>query len=174
MPTVEEKAKSGKKHGAHTAGVYSGFPSCAVSYCIAITAQKDEQKKKLTTASCFAQHSGPEIELWLGCAPDTDPALENDWGLLPFMALSDGAHASTEDYSYFTLRRSATSEHAATSLFGISCTRQLDARTLVDRPADVTRSTVQKAVVVISDRPEFFGAVKAGLGSVVERWFAQR
>jgi len=122
----------------------------------------------------FHHARGPEIELWLGCAPDTDPALENDWGLLPFMALSDGAHASTEDYSYFTLRRSATSEHAATSLFGISCTRQLDARTLVDRPADVTRSTVQKAVVVISDRPEFFGAVKAGLGSVVERWFAQR
>lgn len=122
----------------------------------------------------FHHARGPEIELWLGCAPNTDPTVENDWGLLPFMALSDGAHASTEDYSYFTLRRSATPEHAATSLFGISCTRQLDARTLVDRPADVTRSTVQKAVVVISDRPEFFGAVKAGLGSVVERWFAQR
>ncbi|KAF2849658.1 LAlv9 family protein-like protein [Plenodomus tracheiphilus IPT5] len=122
----------------------------------------------------FHHARGPEISTWLGCPPDHDPALENDWSLLPFMALSDGAHASTEDYSYFTLRRSQTATHPATSMFGISCTRQLDARELIDRPAEVTRSTVQKAVVVISDKPEFFGAIKAGLGSVVERWFAQR
>lgn len=34
---------------------------------------------------------GPEIEL---CIADegSDPALDNDWSLLPFMALSDGAH----------------------------------------------------------------------------------
>jgi hypothetical protein len=116
------------------------------------------------------------------------------------MALSDGAHAyvhpifhtafiydsrirdkkltflssSIEDYSYFTLRRAATSTHPATSLFGISCTRQLDASQLIDRPADVTRSTVQKAVVVISDRPQCFGAIKAQLGVVVAAWFAQK
>ncbi|KAI8941510.1 hypothetical protein NX059_002726 [Plenodomus lindquistii] len=122
----------------------------------------------------FHHARGPEIETWLNIPAPQDPALENDWHLLPFMALSDGAHASTEDYSYFTLRRSATATHPATSMFGISCTRQLDARELIDRPKEVTRSTVQKAVVVISDKPEHFGAIKAGLGSVVERWFAQR
>jgi hypothetical protein len=37
--------------------------------------------------------SGPEIETWLGVEDGTDPAVENDWGNLPFMALSDGAHA---------------------------------------------------------------------------------
>lgn len=36
---------------------------------------------------------GPEVERWLGVDEGTDPAIENDWGLLPFMALSDGAHA---------------------------------------------------------------------------------
>jgi hypothetical protein len=36
---------------------------------------------------------GPEVETWLGAEEGTDPAVENDWGLLPFMALSDGAHA---------------------------------------------------------------------------------
>ena len=36
---------------------------------------------------------GPEVELWLGAEEGADPATENDWGLLPFMALSDGAHA---------------------------------------------------------------------------------
>ena len=34
---------------------------------------------------------GPEIE---HCISDggTNPAVDNDWSLLPFMALSDGAH----------------------------------------------------------------------------------
>jgi hypothetical protein len=83
-------------------------------------------------------------------------------------------YSSIEDYSYFTLRRAATTTHPATSLFGISCTRQLDASQLIDRPADVTRSTVQKAVVVISDRPQCFGAIKAQLGVVTAAWFAQK
>ncbi|KAF7447489.1 Transporter Avl9 [Pyrenophora tritici-repentis] len=121
----------------------------------------------------FHHARGPEVETWLGAEEGTDPAIDNDWSLLPFMALSDGAHASTEDYSYFTLRRAQTSTDPATSLFGISCTRQLDASKLIDRPAEVTRSTVQKAVVVISDSPQHFGAIKAQLGIVTQLWFAQ-
>ncbi|CAO2653622.1 Nn.00g030330.m01.CDS01 [Neocucurbitaria sp. VM-36] len=122
----------------------------------------------------FHHARGPEVETWIGAEAGTDPATDNEWSLLPFMALSDGAHASSEDYSYFTLRRSQTDTHPATSLFGISCTRQLDASKLIDRPAEVTRSTVQKAVVVISDSPQHFGAIKAQLGVVVAAWFAQR
>jgi hypothetical protein len=38
-------------------------------------------------------YRGPEVETWLGAEEGSDPATENDWGLLPFMALSDGAHA---------------------------------------------------------------------------------
>ena len=38
-------------------------------------------------------HRGPEIERWFGVEDGHDPAVENDWHLLPFMALSDGAHA---------------------------------------------------------------------------------
>ena len=36
---------------------------------------------------------GPEIESWFGVGDGTDPAAENEWSFLPFMALSDGAHA---------------------------------------------------------------------------------
>ncbi|KAF2198960.1 hypothetical protein GQ43DRAFT_399784 [Delitschia confertaspora ATCC 74209] len=122
----------------------------------------------------FHHARGPEVERWLGVEEGSDPATENEWPLLPFMALSDGAHASTQDFSYFTLRREGTSDTPATSLFGISCTRQLDASKLIDRPAEVTRSTVQKAVVVISDSPQHFGAIKAKLGAVTETWFNQR
>lgn len=83
--------------------------------------------------------------------------------------------SSTEDFSYFTLLRPQTAHGApATSLFGISCTRQMDAAQLLVRPADVTRSTVQKAVVVIADSPQYFGVLRERLSVVTKAWFAQR
>ncbi|OJD33523.1 transporter avl9 [Diplodia corticola] len=122
----------------------------------------------------FHHARGPEVETWIGVEHGSDPSAENDWPLLPFMALSDGAHAATEDFSYFTLRHERTADSPATSLFGIACTRQLDANELIDRPADVTRSVVQKAVVVISDSPQHFGHLREKLSVVTKAWFAQR
>lgn len=90
--------------------------------------------------------------------------------------LSDNQNApgsSEEDFSYFTLRRPETGGSPATSLFGISCTRQLDASQLLSRPSSVTRSIVQKAVVVIADSPQFFGMLRERLGIVTQAWFAQ-
>ena len=83
-------------------------------------------------------------------------------------------HRATEDFSYFTLLRPATDDAPATSLFGISCTRQMDASQLLVRPAEVTRSTVQKAVVVIADSPQTFGMLRERLSVVTKAWFAQR
>lgn len=37
-------------------------------------------------------YRGPEVESWFGAPEGSDPAVENEWPLLPFMALSDGAH----------------------------------------------------------------------------------
>ncbi|KAJ4164720.1 hypothetical protein LMH87_006382 [Akanthomyces muscarius] len=128
----------------------------------------------LVTVVGFHHARGPEVESWFGVDEGVDPAAEHDWHLLPFMALSDGAHASEEDFSYFTLLRPATATKPACSLFGISCTRQLDSAALINRPADVTRSTVQKAVVVIADSPHFFGVLRERLGMVTHAWFAQR
>ncbi|KAJ5351462.1 hypothetical protein N7452_000436 [Penicillium brevicompactum] len=121
----------------------------------------------------FHHARGPEIE---HCIADdgTDPAIENDWSLLPFMALSDGAHLSTEEFSYFTLCRKETSTIPATSLFGIACSRQLDASLLITRSAEVTRSTVQKAVVVVTDTPQRVGQLREKLSVVTSAWFAQR
>ncbi|PYI32362.1 avl9 protein [Aspergillus indologenus CBS 114.80] len=121
----------------------------------------------------FHHARGPEIELCFG-DDGGDPAAENDWSLLPFMALSDGAHLSTEEFSYFTVRRKETATQPATSLFGISCSRQIDSNILLYRPPDVTRSTVQKAVVVITDSPQRLGQLREKLSIVTSAWFAQR
>lgn len=50
----------------------------------------------------------------------------------------------------------------------------MDASLLLNRPAEVTRSTVQKAVVVIADSPQSFGMLRERLGMVTSAWFAQR
>jgi hypothetical protein len=94
--------------------------------------------------------------------------------LLLALTTHSSKYRATEDFSYFTLLRPATDTASAASLFGISCTRQMDASSLLNRPPDVTRSTVQKAVVVITDSPQFFGMLRERLSVVTSAWFAQR
>lgn len=81
---------------------------------------------------------------------------------------------SLEDFSYFTLRKQATHGQPATSLFGIACSQQLEAAALKNRPPEVTRSTVQKAVVIIVSEPRHFGLLRERLSVVTGAWFAQR
>jgi hypothetical protein len=50
----------------------------------------------------------------------------------------------------------------------------MDAAQLLNRPPEVTRSTVQKAVVVIADSPQHFGMLRERLSVVTKAWFAQR
>lgn len=83
------------------------------------------------------------------------------------------ASRSTEEFSYFTLRRKETPTAPATSLFGIACSRQIDSNLLVNRPPEVTRSTVQKAVVVVTDSPQRVGQLREKLSVVTSAWFAQ-
>lgn len=47
----------------------------------------------MVTVVGFHHARGPEVETWFGVEEGSDPAVEYDWNLLPFMALSDGAHA---------------------------------------------------------------------------------
>ena len=89
------------------------------------------------------------------------------------MALSDGAHTAVEDFSYFTLLWKDTESAPATSLFGISCARQISAEKLKHKSQDVTRSTVQKAVVVLTTEPQHFRQSRESLSAVTNVWFAQ-
>jgi hypothetical protein len=44
---------------------------------------------------------------------------------------------------------------------------------LLNRPAEVTRSTIQKAIVVLARKP-VFGPIREKLGVVTRAWFLQR
>ncbi|THV02974.1 hypothetical protein K435DRAFT_775155 [Dendrothele bispora CBS 962.96] len=90
--------------------------------------------------------------------------------MLPFLALPDGAHLSAEDYSYFHVVPSGPNP---TTLFGISCNQQIAASALLVKTPDVTRSTVQKAVVVLASKP-LFGPIRDKLGVVTTALFQQR
>ncbi|CCU74301.1 transport protein Avl9 [Blumeria hordei DH14] len=140
----------------------------------ATSSAHNQEFTPLVSVVDFHHVRGPEVEFWFGAPENSDPAIENDWPLLPFMALSDGAHASTQEFSYFTLLRKANPTQTVTSLFGIACSRQIDASMLINRPHDVTRSTVQKAVVVIADSPQSFGMLRERLSVVTTAWFTQR
>ena len=122
----------------------------------------------------FHHAKGPETEEWFGVDEVEKEFLDKQWPLLPFVALCDGAHTHTEDFSYFTLKHQPAPEQQPISLFGLSCTRQLKAVELHERPADVTRSTVQKAVVVISDNPECYARLREKLSIITAAWFDQR
>lgn len=105
------------------------------------------------------------------------------------MALSDGAHAMTEDFSYFTLLHQpgfgtegnkppkakegevAEPRPGASTLFGIACTRQIRSDRLKKRSKSVTRSSVQKSVVVVIDGVGGLGELRTRLGMVTEMWF---
>ncbi|KZT67293.1 hypothetical protein DAEQUDRAFT_794018 [Daedalea quercina L-15889] len=109
---------------------------------------------------------GPKIEFSRGAVCEDEEIAK----ILPFLALPDGAHLSSEDYSYFHLVPTGPSP---STIFGISCNRQISAAELLVKDADVTRSTVQKAVVVLASKP-VFGLIRDRLGVITRALFAQR
>ncbi|KAI5481515.1 late secretory pathway protein AVL9 family protein [Pseudohyphozyma bogoriensis] len=116
----------------------------------------------------FDHALGPTVEF---CHPET---LNDNHQLLaehlPFFALPDGAHARDEDYTYFHLYLPSVSP---STIFGISCNRQIQSDELINKGKDVTRSTVQKAIVVLASKP-IFGPLRDKLGVITRAFFAQK
>ncbi|KAK9475537.1 AVL9/DENND6 domain-containing protein [Dipodascopsis tothii] len=117
---------------------------------------------------------GPEVEYWIGGSTD----LSTRWANLPFQSLPDGSHSHEEDYSYFMLYyepdpyNPSEAEQEPTTFFGISCNRQIRTTELLHKSADVTRSTVQKSVVVVARKP-IFGPIREKLAVVTRAYFLQ-
>ncbi|SCV04484.1 LAMI_0H16512g1_1 [Lachancea mirantina] len=134
----------------------------------------------------FHHARGPEIEYSYGLPENIEP--QTLWPFLPFQALPDGSHSFEETFTYFTLLfdekdGAGTPESGAASIpeskvnnystvFAISCSRQIKSEKLINKSSDVTRSTVQKSIVILSKSP-IFGQIKDKLSIVTNAFFLQ-
>ncbi|XP_019110057.2 late secretory pathway protein AVL9 homolog [Larimichthys crocea] len=96
--------------------------------------------------------------------------LPGEWKYLPFLALPDGAHNYQEDTVYFHLPPLSGDMKC---VYGVSCYRQIEAKALKVRQADVTRETVQKSVCVLSRVP-LYGLLQAKLQLITHAYFEEK
>ncbi|XP_062297677.1 late secretory pathway protein AVL9 homolog [Scomber scombrus] len=96
--------------------------------------------------------------------------LPEEWRYLPFLALPDGAHNYQEDTVYFHL---PPLNEDMKCVYGVSCYRQIEAKALKVRQADVTRETVQKSVCVLSRVP-LYGLLQAKLQLITHAYFEEK
>ncbi|XP_070784390.1 late secretory pathway protein AVL9 homolog isoform X2 [Enoplosus armatus] len=96
--------------------------------------------------------------------------LPEEWRYLPFLALPDGAHNYQEDTVYFHLPPLSGDMKC---VYGVSCYRQIEAKALKVRQADVTRETVQKSVCVLSRVP-LYGLLQAKLQLITHAYFEEK
>uniref|UniRef100_A0A3P8ZPE6 UDENN domain-containing protein n=1 Tax=Esox lucius TaxID=8010 RepID=A0A3P8ZPE6_ESOLU len=97
--------------------------------------------------------------------------LPEEWKYLPFLALPDGAHNYLEDTVYFHLPPLGGADMKC--VYGVSCYRQIEAKSLKVRLADVTRETVQKSVCVLSRVP-LYGLLQAKLQLITHAYFDEK
>lgn len=96
--------------------------------------------------------------------------LPEEWKYLPFVALPDGAHNYQEDTVFFHLPPLGGDMKC---VYGVSCYRQIEAKALKVRQADVTRETVQKSVCVLSRVP-LYGLLQAKLQLITHAYFEEK
>lgn len=142
----------------------------------------------------FHHLRGPEVQYWrLNYHPQYNPALFRN---LPFQALPDGSHLFEETFSNFNLCYDfATGESldddadyntyslevhnmkSLKTLFGCLCVQQVRTELLLaeerERNSDITRSIVQKAVVVICRGQPIFNKIKDKLSIITGCYFQQ-
>ncbi|XP_067648728.1 late secretory pathway protein AVL9 homolog isoform X2 [Haliotis asinina] len=116
---------------------------------------------------CQVEYSYPP--LIPGNAVDSHDVPER-WKHLPSLALPDGAHNYVKDTVFFHL---PSQDGGRKTVYCVSCYRQMDAKDLINKTADVTRSTVQKSVCVLSRLP-LYGLIKAKLELITHAYFDER
>ncbi|KND03769.1 uncharacterized protein SPPG_01226 [Spizellomyces punctatus DAOM BR117] len=156
------------------------------------TEPQPQKSRIILHVLCVAFHhrNGPQVEFAFPPFPplpgsnpsednkllreDTSVALPEEWSFLPFLCLPDGAHATDEEFIYFHLPPVPEwKSYPQSTLFGLACYRQMPASELINKTVDVTRSTVQKAVVVLATQP-VLGSVRSKLGLVTRAFFEQK
>ncbi len=98
-----------------------------------------------------------------------------EWRCLPYLALPDGCHNYDEDSVYFSLPCPETAKISKSGslgsvVHGIACCRQVDAKDVLSGNEELTRSTIQKSVCVLSRIP-IFGFIEAKLNLITHAYF---
>ena len=82
--------------------------------------------------------------------------------------------ASEEEYIYFHLPPVPHwGKPYERTIFGLACFRQIPTDELLNKTADMTRTTVQKSIVILSNEP-ILGSVRSKLGLVTRAFFEQK
>ncbi|KAL4222299.1 late secretory pathway protein avl9 [Mactra antiquata] len=92
-----------------------------------------------------------------------------EWKNLPSLAVPDGAHNFVKDTIYFHL---PAREDTHKTVYGVACYRQINAAELKIKTDDITRSTVQKSVCVLSNLP-LYGLIQAKLELITHAYFQE-
>ncbi|XP_069715933.1 late secretory pathway protein AVL9 homolog isoform X2 [Phaenicophaeus curvirostris] len=116
---------------------------------------------------CQVEFSYPPLKPGEG---HNSQSLPEEWKYLPFLALPDGAHNYQEDTVFFHLPPRSGDR---TTVYGVSCYRQIEAKALKVRQADITRETVQKSVCVLSQLP-LYGLLQAKLQLITHAYFEEK
>ncbi|XP_025425138.1 late secretory pathway protein AVL9 homolog [Sipha flava] len=91
------------------------------------------------------------------------------WKHLPYLALPDGSHNFDEDTAYFHLPSLQDSNE---TIYGISCYRQIPLEKIINRTPDMTRSTIQKSVCVLSTLP-LYGHIQVKMSLITHAYFEE-
>lgn len=125
----------------------------------------------------FHHQRGSEVEfLFPPIGNSQSTTLPSEWKFLPFLALPDGAHNCEQDTTLFHLPSITTSvskHNSQSTVFGISCYKQIDSKDLKIKKDDVTRSTVQKSVCILSHLP-LYGYLKEKLLVATRVYFDEK
>ncbi|XP_061179764.1 late secretory pathway protein AVL9 homolog [Saccostrea echinata] len=92
-----------------------------------------------------------------------------EWKHLASLAIPDGAHNYKKDTIYFHL---PSRDGTYRTVYGVACYRQIDSSELVKKSSEVTRSTVQKSVCVLSRLP-LYGLIQAKLELITHAYFKE-
>ncbi|RLV89997.1 Late secretory pathway protein AVL9 [Spathaspora sp. JA1] len=139
----------------------------------------------------FHHQRGPEVQWWKSnYHPNYKPNLFKN---IPFQALPDGSHLFEETFSNFNLSYDFKQGESIDdlndlnqfkgdpryikTLFGCSCVRQVKTSDLKqeerERNKDITRSIVQKAIVIIVRKQPIFTKIKEKLSIITKTYFQQ-
>jgi len=115
---------------------------------------------------CQVEYSYPPLFPDSTVNPHECPDL---WKNLPSLAMPDGSHNFVEDTVYFHL---PSTTHEGKTVYGVSTYRQIEAKMLSKKTADITRSTVQKSVCVLSNLP-LYGHIQVKMGLITQAYFRE-